>query len=425
MTCRLPLLLISIVCAGLGVTLLAVPQIGSAPWPLVVRTVPGPAGPESTVPQLTVSSRGTLLSWVERSGQQATLKFAERTSAGWTDARTVASGSDWFVNWADVPSVMRLSNGTLAAHWLQKSGSSTYAYDVRLAYSTDEGQSWSPSFLPHHDGTRTEHGFASLLQMPGGGLGLVWLDGRAMATPDGAKPGARAAGHGHGDMSVRFAAFNDAWKQVEDVPIDLRACECCPTTTAVTSDGPIAAFRNRGADEDRDIFITRRENGKWTVPVAVHNDGWKIAACPVNGPMLSARGRSVAIAWFTAKDDRPSVYVAFSQDAGRTFGAPTRVDDVSTLGRVDVELLPDGSAAVSYIEFADARAQFRVRRIDRSGARSAPLTISAVDGGRASGYPRMALDGQQIVFAWTAREGGTRVLTAAATLPASPAEGRQ
>ena len=31
------------------------------------------------------------------------------------------------------------------------------------------------------DGTKTEHGFASLFQMPGSGFGVVWLDGRRPA----------------------------------------------------------------------------------------------------------------------------------------------------------------------------------------------------------------------------------------------------
>jgi hypothetical protein len=93
--------------------------------------LPSPAGPNSAQPQLTVSSRGVLLSWIERDGEKSALRFAERTTTGWTAARTVASGSDWFVNWADVPSVLRLSDGSLYGHWLQKSGADTYAYDVR------------------------------------------------------------------------------------------------------------------------------------------------------------------------------------------------------------------------------------------------------------------------------------------------------
>ena len=373
-----------------------------------------PTGANSAQPQLSVSLRGVLLSWIERTGDLATLKFSARTATGWSEARTVASGRDWFVNWADVPSVMRLPSGTIVAHWLQKSGPDTYAYDVRLSYSTDEGTTWAPSFIPHHDGTRTEHGFASLFPI-GDGLGLIWLDGRNM------KPTAGHDDHGGGGaMTVHYARFDRHWKQVEESAADARVCECCPTAATVTSEGVIAAFRDRSANEIRDIYTSRLVNGKWSDPAAVHADGWNIAACPVNGPALSASGRHVAASWFTVKDDQGQAYLAFSSDAGRTYGAPIRVDDGGSLGRVDVELVADGSAAIAtWIEFADQRSQFRVRRIDRSGARSAPVTIAGLAAGRASGYPRMALNGRELVFAWTeSGAGGTmQVKTATAPLP--------
>ncbi len=383
------------------------------------QPIPSPASGTSAQPQLTVSSGGVLLSWIERAGDLATLKFAERTASGWTDARTVASGRDWFVNWADVPSVMRLPNGTLVGHWLQKSGPDTYAYDVRLSYSKDEGKTWSPSFIPHHDGTKTEHGFASLFPL-GDGLGAIWLDGRNMKS---------AGGHdehgGGGVMTVHFGRFDKNWKQVEESVVDARVCECCPTAATVTSEGVIAAFRDRSNGEIRDIYTSRLVNGKWSEPAAVHADGWKIAACPVNGPALSASGRNVAASWFTVKGDavkgeQGQAYLAFSSDAGRTYGAPIRVDDGGSLGRVDVALVPDGSAAVAtWIEFADQRSQFRARRIDRTGARSAPVTIAGLAGGRSSGYPRMALNGRELVFAWTESSAGgaMQVKTATAVLP--------
>ena len=371
--------------------------------PLTVQPLTSPAGEASAQPQLSASDRGVLLSWVEKTGTRATLKFAERTASGWTAPRAVASGDDWFVNWADVPSVVRLADGTLAAHWLQKSGPDTYAYDVRLSYSRDDGRTWSPSFTPHHDGTRTEHGFASLFEMPGGGLGLTWLDGRAMAgAPD---------GHGGtGAMSVRFAAFDRGWKQTSDMPVDLRVCECCPTTAAITSEGPIAAFRNRSDGEVRDIYVSRFENGAWTEPVPVHDDGWTIPACPVNGPMLSARGRDVVLAWFTVTEGQGRAFVTFSDDAGRTFDAPIRLDEAGSLGRVDVELMPDGAAVASWIEYADKRAQFRVRRVERSGRMSAAVTISGLESSRASGYPRIARHGSELIAAWTeSRDGALNV----------------
>lgn len=389
------------------------PPRGDGAEALIIRPLPTPASADSGEPQLSRSSRGVILSWIERRGSQATLRFAERTPTGWSAARDVAAGADWFVNWADVPSVMRLASGELAAHWLQKSGADTYAYDVRLSHSADEGRTWSPSFTPHSDGTKTEHGFGSLFQMPGAGLGLVWLDGRAMTAGG-------SDGHGGGAMSVRFAAYGSDWTRTTEVAVDPRVCECCPTAAAVTADGPIVAYRNRADDETRDIYVSRLENGAWTEPQAVHHDGWIINACPVNGPMLSARGRDVVIAWFTAVGEQPRVYVAFSKDAGRTFAAPIRLDDAGSLGRVDVELLPDGSAIASWIEVSDSRAELRARRVSPSGARSPAAAVSSLAASRASGYPRLAVHGNDITFAWTeAADGSMRVRTAVAALPGS------
>ena len=384
-----------------------------ADWPLTIVTLPSPAAGESAQPQLSASEHGLILSWIERAGPTATLKFARRTASGWSEPRTVASGSDWFVNWADVPSVIGLADGTLAAHWLQKSGSGTYAYDVRLSFSKDDGKTWTPSVTPHHDGTQTEHGFASLVLMPAadGGLGLVWLDGRAMkATPGG------HGGHGGGDMALRFAAFDRNGKQTAETAVDTRVCECCPTAAAVTADGVIAAYRDRSAEEVRDIFVARLENGKWNAPVAVHNDGWEIPACPVNGPMLSARGPNVAIAWYTMKNEKGHAQVAFSKDGGRSFGAPVALADADTIGRVDVALLDDGSAVASWIEVVDTRAEFRIRRADPAGGKSASITVAQIEAGRSSGYPRIAQHGDELVFAWTARDGGLKVQTAVAKL---------
>lgn len=392
------------------------------PFGMEVRPLASPATGSSAHPQLAVSARGgVLLSWIERAGTKATLNFAERLATGWSAARVVASGDDWFVNWADVPSVLRLSDGTLAAHWLQKTGPGTYAYDVRLSYSKNDGRTWAPSFTPHHDGTKTEHGFASLFPMPGGGLGLVWLDGRAMKPELHDAP----AGGNHGAMSVRFGAFDRNWKQVAEAPVDLRVCECCPTAAAVTAEGPIAAFRNRTHDEIRDIYVSRLENGRWTEPTAVHNDNWHITGCPVNGPMLSARGRNVALAWFTMSEGQSRALVSFSSDAGRTFGPPIRLDDGGSLGRVDLKLAADGSAIASWIEYAGQRAEFRARRIEPSGARSLAVTVATLNSDRSNGYPRIAMHGDELIFAWTESTRGSagpagntvRVMTAVARVP--------
>lgn len=395
-----------------AIAILCLAQAPARPaWRLEFTALPSPAAADSSGPQLTVSEKAVLLSWIERSGPRSTLKFAERATRGaWSAPVTVASGDNWFVNWADVPSVMRLSDGTLAAHWLQKSGPGTYAYDVRLSFSRDDGKTWSAAASPHHDGTPTEHGFASLFGMPGSGLGLVWLDGRAMTGGH--------AGHGSGEMSLRSAVFDSGRRQESEAVVDARVCECCPTAAAITAEGPIVAYRDRSAEEVRDISIVRMENGRWSAPQAVHRDNWKIAACPVNGPALSARDRLVVIGWFTMKNDQGQAYAAFSSDAGRSFGAPIRLDEGGSLGRLDVELLPDGSALAAYIDASGPRPALHVRRIDPSGQKSSPLAAAALESNRTSGYPRMAVHGDEVVLAWVARDGTTmRVKTSAGVMP--------
>jgi len=379
------------------------------PWSVKVQPLQLTAGAGSSGVQLTTSKKGVLVSWMDSDNDEPTLKFAERTASGWTAPVKAASGEDWFVTDADTPSVLRLSNGTLVANWMQASSEEFESSNLRLTYSKDDGKTWSKSFLPHHDGTITQHAFATLFERPTGGLGLVWLDGR-LTVKDRDK----------GPMTLRYGAYDAQWKQISDRGIDTKVCDCCTTSVAMTADGPIAVYRNRTDDEIRDIYVSRYEMGAWTAGKPVHNDGWHVEACPVNGPVVSAHGKDVVVAWFVAKNDQGQSFAAFSNDAGRSFGDPIRLDDGSSLGKVDIEMLDDGSAVAAYIEFANQRGQFRMRHIERSGAKSAPTTIAGGSGGRVGGVPRLARSGNELVFAWveTPESGGVgTVKTATAALP--------
>jgi hypothetical protein len=381
-----------------------------AAWTLTIEPLDSPAADASSAPQLTAQGDRVILSWMERAMPRSLFKFSARTASGWSAAKTVASGNDLMINAADVPSVRALPDGSMAAAWMLANSPDPEAYDLLLAWSKDDGNTWSKPINPHHDRTETQHGFASLFPSAGGGLGLVWLDGRQTSAKL-AKP--------TDNMSLRAATFNSLGKQVQDVAIDTRVCDCCPTSVAVTAEGPIVAFRNRSAKEVRDIYVSRFAAGKWTPPVAVHDDGWEIDACPVNGPAVAARARDVAVAWFEAVNDQGKTFVAFSRDAGRTFGKAVRVDDGTSTGHVDVEWLKDG-AAVSWVEFAGQRSQFKVRRVDADGTRSASVTVAGTGEGRVAGAPRMAATGSELVFAWTeTSSGASRVRAARARIPNS------
>ena len=110
------------------------------PWTVKIQPLQLAAEKGSNGPQLSVSKKGALVSWLESGDDGATLKFAERTGSGWTQPVKVASGEDWFVTDADTPSVLRLSNGTLVADWMQASSEEFKASNLRLTYSKDDGK---------------------------------------------------------------------------------------------------------------------------------------------------------------------------------------------------------------------------------------------------------------------------------------------
>jgi hypothetical protein len=395
----------------------ATPTPQPAVPPLEVRESDSPSGQDSREPELFAAADGrVIMSWVEKVGEKRyALRFAARDEAGWSEPRTVSEGENWFVNWADFPSVIALPDGSMAAHWLVKSGPGTYAYDVNISRSKDGGKSWGKPVVPHTDGTQTEHGFVSLLPLPDGRLGAVWVDGRA--TKD--------VKEGHDEntplpvsMQLRYAAVDAGGKLSDEAVLDERVCECCQTSAAMTSDGPIAAYRDRSEHEVRDIHFVRRQGEGWSGPRPVHADNWEINGCPVNGPSVAADGRRVALAWFTAEGDKPRVQVAFSNDAGATFGAPARVDDGEAMGRVDVVLLADGSALVCWMAGGTDGGANKVRRVAPDGALGPVSIIARTDVSRSSGFPRMARLGDTVHFAWTQFGKPSQVRTATADVSA-------
>jgi hypothetical protein len=383
----------------------AVPAIDAA-------TAPAPPG--SRYPNLARASDGrVVLSWVAPApGDAYALQYATWTDGAWSTPATVATGRGWFVNWADFAAVAPLGGGLWAAHWLEQRPGSVYSYDVRMSVSRDEGRTWSPALTPHRDGTPTEHGFVSTAGERGE-VAAVWLDGRNTAGHDQDSEN----GSPQTAMSLRTARI-DAQGHISggEAELDARVCDCCQTDIATTSEGLVVAYRDRSEDELRDISVVRTTKDGWSAPSLVHRDGWRIAACPVNGPALAAQGTTVAVAWFTAPDT-PRVRLAFSDDEGRSFAAPLEVAAGRLAGRVDVVLLDEHRAAVSWLADGASGAEIRAQLWSRQGPASAPLTVARTSVERASGFPRMAIAGRALHFAWTDTSTTPIVRTALFELP--------
>jgi hypothetical protein len=360
-----------------------------------------PAGPGALAPNLVKVDDGALLTWLEPadpSDESADvvyrLRFAGFGGDAWGPPATIVESSDLFVNWADVPSITRAGDGALVAHWLQRSGADTYTYDVMLARSTDEGRTWNQLGPAHDDGTKTEHGFVSLVPQTHGARAF-WLDGRQMS------------GHGTGDMTLRTALVGETI--AAGVVLDPRVCECCSTSAVMTADGPLIAYRDRSPEEVRDIFVVRFADGTWMAPQRVHDDGWTMAACPVNGPAVDAEGRHVAVAWFTGAANRPAVRVAFSPDAGVTFGPPITVDDGWPVGRVDAVLDPAGHAIVCWLAKVPHRGAIMLRRVSADGRAGPPMQAARASVGRSGGFPKMVMVERSLLLAWTEDGDTTRL----------------
>ncbi len=360
-------------------------------------------------PNLHASADGKLfLSRVEFVNDSTdALVFSTLENGQWGAPQRIAQGSDWFVNWADFPSLAAFSDGkTLAAHWLQKSTPKTFDYDVRIALSPDGGKTWGASFKPHTDGISAEHGFVSLLPLPDNRMFAVWLDGRKTKT---GKPVAAEDSHGHGHggpMTLRCATFDANGNLSDNAELDPKICDCCQTAAVLTPKGVVVAYRDRSEEEVRDIFVTRQAKtlvdgkGGWTAPVPVFKDNWHITGCPVNGPALAASGETVALAWFTGAGE-PQVKIAFSGNAAETFNPPIRVDGGKPAGRVDVVFLNEKTALVTWLEEVEGGAEIRALEIETDGKKGESFVVAATKASRQSGFPRVEKLGDAVFFAWT------------------------
>jgi len=372
----------------------------------VFEEIPSPAGPASGQPHLASAGADVYLSWLERAeGEAPALRFARWNGQEWSQARSIASGENLFVNWADFPSLLAMEDGTLVAHWLEKREGGPYAYDVKIARSADRGATFGAPVSPHRDGVATEHGFVSLVDLGPGRFVAVWLDGRKIRTEK--LPGGEE--HLEGEMQLLASTFENGSFGPE-VVLDPRVCDCCQTAAAAIGDEVLVAYRDRSPSEVRDISFVRGVAGGWSPPAAVHADGWTIHGCPVNGPAVSVAGHRVAVTWYTASDETQSVLVALSEDAGKTFSPPIRVDQGSPAGRVDVLWLPEGGSLVSWIERGEgSSAALRARVVRAGSAMEPPMDIATTRAIRSSGFPRMALAAGEIFIAWTDASDPPRV----------------
>lgn len=375
----------------------------ATPPMIAVQDISFTGGERTSLPSLSSDGKTLILSWVATPTDSLAQFYIARLGADgtWSSPERIAEGSNWFVNWADYPALVH-NKGSLLAHHLQKSSPGKFSYDILLHTLPKGEQIWRNGLPLHRDSTLTEHGFVSAAAYTDSTFFVSWLDGR------------NTGGGGHdshdahsGAMSIRAAEVSLEGQVLWETLLDAKTCDCCQTSTAITSLGPVVVYRNRSDREIRDIAITRLMDGEWTEPKIIQADGWVINGCPVNGPKVVASGNTVLLGWFTAAKGEPKVQFSFSSDAGATFAAPITVEGQGIIGRVEVALLDEQTGIAAWMETTKQGTFLMAARIESGGKMGKRWEIGAMDSGRKSGFPQLEVLGENVYFAWTEVKGET------------------
>lgn len=351
--------------------------------------------PENSSESFLLSTdKDLFISWTEQVLDSNFLYVTKLEGGSWSNKKLITKGTDWFVNWADFPSISynNLSNSIFSFH-LQKSSEETFSYDVN--YHINSKETWKDMNKIHDDNTFSEHGFVSSIPYKDGFM-VSWLDGRNTY-------GVGDHGHAKGAMTIRSAVLDSNGNIVSQNVIDEMVCECCQTSMAISGDIPIVVYRDRSEGEIRDIYYSRYIDSNWTEPHPIHNDGWEINGCPVNGPNVDSYGDNVVVSWFSASNGRPKVNLKFSTDNGRTFGDKILIDEVdnSPLGRVDIELISETEAIISWLSTVDGKGKLLIRKIKTNGEIGLIKVVDEISTERSTGFPQIEKFNDDVYISWT------------------------
>jgi hypothetical protein len=286
------------------------------------------------------------------------------------------------------------------AHWLRLQPDSRGAYDIATAVSADAGASWTAAAQMNEDATEAEHGFVSSFAW-NEQIAAFWLDGRELANWSFDEPDALLG------VSLRLARYANDGSVLSREIADALVCDCCQPDTAMTDAGPIVIYRDRTEAEIRDVVVRRHVGGGWSEPIGVGNEGWHIEGCPVNGPVVAARGTEVVAAWFTAANGHSRVRFARSDDAGASFAAALDIETRGALGQPAIVLDANGRALVSWWRRGtDGGIDLMLRRVGRDGVSDEPLLIGHEAVGQPVTVPQLVTIDDDYLIAWTSLDDG-------------------
>ena len=193
--------------------------------------------------------------------------------------------------------------------WQTKSEGAT---KLRFARSMNWGASFSKAIDVDPAGAASQS-FFTMNVSPQGVVYAAWLDGRDRAKSGGSAVYlARSTDHG--------ATFEKSVRVSIDPSIEV--CPCCRPSIAFAGDDTMhVSWRAVFDNNVRDFVVATSADGgqSWGQPVRVAEDNWSINGCPHSGSSLAVLGKRLYVSWYTVREDHSEIYIAYSDDGGRTF----------------------------------------------------------------------------------------------------------
>jgi hypothetical protein len=363
-----------------------------------LREITSPAASGSFSPRVTSRPDGSvILSWLEPQGDTAAaLRLSLWRNEAWSEPITITAAQPFSRHPSESPGVIALSDRNLIAYWSQKPPNEkirTQEVDVYFAVSTDRGVHWTAPTLANRAGTGEESSYPSAARVDATHAALIWLDGTNW------KKEKRVA--------LMSSVVQSDGSATQSTVIDPDTCTCCPTSVVQTGSGLVAAYRGHTTENIRDISLLRNVQGRWSLPRIAHADNWHIAGCPVNGPQLDVDGAATALIWFSAPEDQPAVKLAFSNDAGSSFGPPVRIDEGNVIGRTQVVLLPRRSALAFWLENKSGTTRLLGRRVHEDRTLETPFEVAR---GVGLGYPHAVRSAKGVVVTWADEKPSSQMI---------------
>lgn len=370
-----------------------------------VKEVENPFPENAMFPNLYADSEELVISYIHAINDSLDqLMISKFDGTQFSSPQKVASGKDWFVNWADFPALAKFQNHSIIS-WLDKSAGGTYDYDIKMSLSNNHGKDWGDPFIVHKDGINAEHGFVSLDVLDDAFI-AVWLDGRNTKLPD------ENGKETYGQMTLRSAKISSDGSMSHELEIDERVCDCCQTDVKVTTSGTFAVYRNRSDEEIRDIYYSIFDGNNWSDPNPVHNDSWQISGCPVNGPAIASEGKNIAVTWYTESEGIPKVLLAHYDHEKNTFSSPVTVNDEYALGRVDIAFTHKGDLLVTFMKrTSDNRADIVGNLYDADLNLLETIKIGQTSASRSSGFTKIAALSKLTLVNYTLPDEVTKIKT--------------